>query len=502
MNDLFHQFAAGEAFTSGPKTLRPHQDRAVALIRQSLGKGNQTVVCSMPTGAGKTVTAADIIQRAQAKGNSVIFTAPAVSLIDQTVTAFEAQGIRDIGVMQANHPRTDRLAKVQVASVQTLARREIPNASLVIVDECHIRADVIDKLIADRKDVRFIGLSATPWRTNMGAVWQDLVVPITIRELIDAGLLSQFTAYAPGVPNLSGISVRGGEYVEKQLMDVMGDAKILGHVVQNWLEKGANRPTLCFGVNCAHAQELAASFQKAGIASAYVDAFTDTVERELINQRFRAGEVRVICSVRTMTTGVDLPVSCIIDAAPTMSEMLHIQKLGRGLRVNPGTEDLVIFDHAGNLLRLGMPDEISYEKLDVTPAGEKRKKGPAAEKLPKECANCGSLHSGMECPYCGHEKVIVSGVEVATGDLVQVGGKVVRATKQDKQRWFSAFLWISEKRSYNKGWAYHKFKAKFGIAPHHSLDRIACVPDQEIENWVKSQQDSWRRKQKNAEGAA
>lgn len=474
-----------EAFPKSAKTLRPHQDAAVNLIRQSFGKGNNTVVCTMPTGAGKTVTAADIIQKAQAKGNRVIFTAPAVSLIDQTVRAFEEQGICDIGVMQANHPRTDRLAGVQVASVQTLARREIPEASLIIVDEVHIRADVIDKLIVDRPDIRFIGLSATPWRRGMGLLWQDLVTPITIRELIDQGLLSQYAAYAPSVPNLSGVKVRAGEYVEAQLQEVMGEAKLMGHVVQNWLARGEDRPTLCFGVNCLHAKEMAAQFEKSGIASAYVDAFTDTVERELINRQFRNGEIRVICSVRTMTTGVDLPVSCIIDAAPTMSEMLHIQKIGRGLRVNPGTTDLVIFDHAGNLLRLGMPDEITYNELDKTPAGEKPKNGPKAEKLPSECGICSTMHTSLICPTCGNERKPVNKVEVAEGELAQISGKEKRATKEDKQLFWSMALWLDRDRRRGGKLAKGLYRGKFGVWPQGLRDEHKH-PDRDFFNYEKS----------------
>lgn len=306
-----------------PKTLRPHQAKAIDLLRQSLGKGNRRVVVAMPTGAGKTVTAAEIIKGALAKGKNVTFTAPAVSLIDQTVSAFLAQGIADIGVMQANHPRTNAAAKVQVATVQTLARREMPESSLVIVDEAHIRSEVIDRMMAARPDVFFVGLSATPWRKGMGLIWQDLVVPVTIGEMIDAGLLSKFTVFAPDVPDLSGVAVSKGEYVEAGLQRVMGDAKILGSVVGNWLERGERRPTLCFCVNRAHAAQVQAEFKAHGISAAYVDGDTDSVERSLINAQFRRGEYAVICSVRTMTTGVDLPVSCIIDAAPTRSEMLH-----------------------------------------------------------------------------------------------------------------------------------------------------------------------------------
>lgn len=489
MRDLFDH----EAQASQKKTLRPHQVRAIEMIRNSLARGNQTVVCSMPTGAGKTLTATKIIEMAQAKGNAVIFTAPAVSLIDQTVAAFRAEGIEDIGVMQANHPLTNPLARVQVASVQTLARREIPGASLVIVDECHIRAEVIDQLIAERPDVRFVGLSATPWRKGMGLVWRDLVVPVTIADLIEGGLLSKFTAFAPDVPDLSGVKVSKGEYVESQLAELMGEAKLVGHVVENWLAKGENRPTLCFGVNCNHAQEMAASFERAGVASAYVDAFTDTVQRGRINRKFRDGEVRVICSVRTMTTGVDLPVSCIVDAAPTKSEMLHIQKLGRGLRINPGTEDLVIFDHAGNLLRLGMPDEISYDRLDTSKPGERQDRKPSAEKLPKECSNCAALHTGKTCPFCGHERNPYSGIEGAEGELVQIRGKIKRATMEDKQRFYSMALHLDQSRGRGGKLALGLYKGKFGVWPR-GLDARPMPPDAAFYNYEKSRRIAYAKR--------
>ncbi|WP_449043745.1 DEAD/DEAH box helicase [Paracoccus versutus] len=489
MRDLFDH----ETQASQKKTLRPHQVRAIEMIRNSLARGNQTVVCSMPTGAGKTLTATKIIEMAQAKGNAVIFTAPAVSLIDQTVAAFRAEGIEDIGVMQANHPLTNPLARVQVASVQTLARREIPDASLVIVDECHIRAEVIDQLIAERPDVRFVGLSATPWRKGMGLVWRDLVVPVTIADLIEGGLLSKFTAFAPDVPDLSGVKVSKGEYVESQLAELMGEAKLVGHVVENWLAKGENRPTLCFGVNCNHAQEMAASFERAGVASAYVDAFTDTVQRGRINRKFRDGEVRVICSVRTMTTGVDLPVSCIVDAAPTKSEMLHIQKLGRGLRINPGTEDLVIFDHAGNLLRLGMPDEISYDRLDTSKPGERQERKPSAEKLPKECSNCAALHTGKTCPFCGHERNPYSGIEGAEGELVQIRGKTKRATMEDKQRFYSMALHLDQSRGRGGKLALGLYKGKFGVWPR-GLDARPMPPDAAFYNYEKSRRIAYAKR--------
>ena len=345
MRDLVSLACGGEEAASSKKILRPHQAASLDMLRLSLGRGNRRVVLQAPTGFGKTVVSAAIMEGALRKGRSVLFTVPRIALVDQAVAECEGQGIGSIGVIQANHPRTDRYARVQVASVDTLARRDLPEKpGVVIVDECHFGSRVIPQLMAAWPDVHFIGMSATPWARGMGLIWQDLVVAATTASLIEAGFLSRFVVFAPDVPDLAGVKVARGDYTEQGLAEVMGDRKLVGHIAQTWLERGEDRPTLAFGVNCAHARQIAAEFDRAGVATAYCDAFTDRVERQHIERQFRAGDVRVVCSVRTLTTGVDWPVSCIIDAAPTQSEMLHVQRIGRGLRINPGSEDCIAAD--------------------------------------------------------------------------------------------------------------------------------------------------------------
>jgi superfamily II DNA or RNA helicase len=103
-----------------PRELRPHQSNAINLLRSSLGQGNTRVVLQAPTGFGKSITAAKIIESALSKGKRILFTVPRLTLVDQTVLEFEREGINHIGVIQSDHPRTDSTAPVQVATVQTL----------------------------------------------------------------------------------------------------------------------------------------------------------------------------------------------------------------------------------------------------------------------------------------------------------------------------------------------------------------------------------------------
>lgn len=474
------------------KELRFYQRNAISALRSSIMAGNRRVVIVLPTGAGKTLIAANIVHGCLAKGGKAVFCAPMVSLIDQTIEAFEDEGLDHIGAIQADHARTDSTAPVQVASVQTLARRSLPDASVVLVDECHVYSGAISAWMKERPDLLFVGLSATPGRAGMADDWQDLVVGTTTRELIDLGFLSRFTVYAASKPDMSGVKITKGDYETAGAEGVMTDATLVGDVVQNYLTHGENRPTLGFAVSVAHAKRMAAEFTEAGIPSAYVEGFTDVLERREIQRQFRRGDLRVIWSVRTMTTGVDLPVSGIIDAAPTRSEMLHQQKIGRGLRINDDTPDLKIWDHAGNTLRLGFVTDLDWSEL---PKGAKAEKKKAEKKapLPKECANCATIMEPKvkTCPCCGEERKPPSGyVETAEGELIPINAEIAprKPSKADQQDWYSSLLWIANERKYSAGWASHKFKEKFGFWPGKTLKLVRWEASPEIRSWVKSRQ--------------
>lgn len=479
--------------TPQEKVLRPYQQTAIDLILASARQGHTRIVCQLPTGAGKTLIASRLVKSSRKKGNRVLFVAPSISLINQTVAAFEAECLTDIGVMQANHPRTNAAAMIQVATCQTLARRKSVEADLVIVDECHQRAKVTEEMMRQQPNVHFIGLTATPGAKGMGNLWEDLVVPCTINDLIGWRYLSQFTVYAPDNPDLTGVKIRNGDYHTEQTQKVMSKPTILASVVQTWLARGENRPTFVFAVSCPHARKLHEEFESAGVASLYIDSYTDMVERAAIERRFRDGEVRVVCSVRTLTTGVDWPVSCIVDAAPTKSEMLHVQKIGRGLRINPGTEDLLVLDHAGNSLSLGLVTDIAWEGLDDGKPNAARQK--PRKKLPKPCSKCTVLFTGTLCPNCGHQRQPIANVEEVEGKLVEITGSGTQPTKADKQKFYSMALWVERERNYKPGWRNFLHFERFKAWPKGLKDEPRA-PDNAFLNFVKSRQIAYAKRKK------
>ena len=213
-------------------------------------------------------------------------------------------------------------------------------------------------------DVPFIGLSATPWSRGLGKYYDDLIVAARTGDLIDTGYLSPFVVFAPSEPDLSDVRTVAGEYHQGELADACNTSPLVGDVIDTWLQRGEDRPTLCYGVDRAHAEHLQQRFIEAGVAAEYIDCFTENAERERIFRRFDAGTTRIICNVGTLTTGFDRDVRCIIDAKPTKSEILFVQTIGRGLRTANGKDKLIVLDHAGNHLRLGMVTDIHHEHLD------------------------------------------------------------------------------------------------------------------------------------------
>ena len=487
------------------KPLYDHQTRSITLLRQALRAGSKRPALQLPTGAGKTRVAAEIINMARAKGNRVIFTVPAISLIDQTARSFGEEGIRDVGILQADHPGTNPAMPVQIASIQTLARRQIPPAQLVIIDEAHRMSEfVTDWMGRDEwSKVPFIGLTATPWAKGMGRLYDRLIIGSTTQELIDGGFLSPFRVFAPSHPDLEGVKTVAGYYHEGQLSEAMQKGTLTADIVKTWLERGENRPTLCFAVDRAHAAAIQKEFQRAGVLCGYVDAYTELDEREEIRKQFASGELEVVCNVGVLTTGVDWDVRCIILARPTKSEILFVQIVGRGLRTADGKSDCLILDHSDTTLRLGFVTDIQHHQLHGGNMAENnsspQEKPPA---VPKECPKCHALKAAgvRKCPECGFEPSRQSEIEVVEGELIELDSRRAKKSNReydwdDKVRFISELRGLAHVKGHSDGWVAHKYRTKFGVWPNDPRVKYVApkAPSFDTMNWIKSQNIRWAK---------
>lgn len=473
------------------KTPRPHQSNAVAMLRASVARGALRPMLELATGAGKTFIATMIIRGALEKNPAarILFVVDATILIDQTVKAFYAEGLHSIGVIQADHPMTDASKPLQVASVQTLQRRKMPPADLVIIDEAHRQHAWLLDIMASEEwaKVPFIGLSATPWSKGLGNHFDALIKPISMQELIDLGFLAPFRVFAPAHPELDDIAVSKGDYATGQLSERMQDGELIADLVSTWQKLGEDRPTLVFCVDRAHARKVQDRFNMAGIGAGYIDAYTEPHERRRIHEQLERGDIRVVCNVACLTTGVDWEVGCIVLARPTKSEILYVQMVGRGLRVNEGMHDCIILDHADNALRLGMVTDIEHHELCTAKKGD-RKKSEKPLRMPKECGakDCNYVKPAgvRECPSCGFVPSRQSEIEEVEGVLVEMK-RPKSASKAEKHDFHAQLNTIRDETHRKSGWVANTYRKRFGVWPAGFPLHTRKTPTAETRRFVK-----------------
>lgn len=472
--------------------------------------GIRRLVVQAPTGAGKTKLSAAITLGAIQKNSSVAFCVPAIALVDQTVESFYAEGIRDIGVIQANHSMTDWSKPIQVCSIQTIQRRGFPQAKVVIFDEIHRLHEAHKSWLEhpEWQNVPMIGLSATPWTKGLGKYFNSLLVATSTQDLINQGYLSKFRVFSTGHPDLSDVKIVAGDYQENQLSQAMQKGELTADIVKTWMEKWGKDKTLCFGVDKAHAKSIQERFEFAGISCGYQDAETSPDERRDIKRKFHNGTYQVVSNIQTLTTGVDWDVRCLILARPTRSEMLYVQIIGRALRIAEGKEFALILDHSDSTQRLGFVTDIHHDQLD----DGKPNFGPTERKkpLPKECKKCSYLKPPRTpvCPNCGFKPEITSSLIEQDGELVEMSAnKRSKAkpsrpedwTENERKIFFSELKAYALMHEYKPGWAAMKYKEKFKEWPPRWFDGVpaATVISPTIALWIRSRNIAWHKSKKN-----
>jgi DNA repair protein RadD len=486
--------------------LYPDQKRAMSALGSAMHRSKR-VIFKLPTGGGKTVIAAKLAEIALKRGKRMCFVVDAISLIDQTVERFAQFGIHEVGVIQASHPATDYSQPIQVASIQTLSRRNVldyQHFDIVVVDEAHCQYKFLIEWMTRWSNIPFVGLTATPYAKGMGKHWHELVVGGTIADLIREERLSPYRIFAVSHPDLKGVKVRGGDYVESELSERMREGALVNRPVQHWLKHAKDLPTLAFCVDRVHAKFTQSEFEAAGISCAYVDAYTDREERQVIADKFHAGEYQVVASVGCLTKGVDWDVRCILLLRPTKSEMLYLQIIGRGLRKAEGKDYCLILDHSDTAMRLGFPEEVDEANV-VLDDGERGDTPERPQDPPqkKPCPKCKFLKPPKThaCPVCGFKPEPVHEGQTIDAELEELIPKAKRklnreTTPEQKGKFFAGLQGYADQKGFKKGWAAYQYKEKFGVWPNAYKDVQAQPPGDMVMAWVKHQNIKYAKRRK------
>jgi DNA repair protein RadD len=485
--------------------LRPYQEAVIADFDRTVATGQKRVILVAPTGSGKTIIGAAIINKYVARRKGVLVLAHRREIISQTSKKLHAHGIPH-GIIQAGvQPR--ELEDVQVASIQTLWKRavhtgrmDLPPAELLVVDECHhAPAETYRKIIDAYPDATLLGLTATPCRGDgrgLGGIFDAIVECPQVADLIEQKYLVKTRVYAPAAPDLKGVRVQAGDYVESQLADRMDQPKITGDVVTHWHKYGEGRKTVVFAVNVQHSIHLRDEFIKSGVRAEHIDGSTPKAERDASLARLASGEIQLITNCMVLTEGWDMPeVGCCILARPTRKMGLYRQMIGRVLRPAEGKPDAIILDHSGAVWRHGFAEDPVKWPLDPDRHAESPKHTARCESDSRsrllECSQCGAIRiAGEPCCACGFlPQRPPRPVAIGDGDLGLIeGGKVTPATYDaaTRMQWLAMLTTIANERGYKPGWAAVNFKEKFGTWPAWGTKVDPLMPTPECRSWVRS----------------
>ncbi|MEI6617259.1 MAG: DEAD/DEAH box helicase, partial [Cyanobium sp. ELA507] len=294
--------------------LRPYQLEAVQRVRLAFQEGHRAVLFVLPTGGGKTVVFSHIAEQAAQRGKRIAVLVHRVELLEQASRSLAAFGVEH-GLIAAGRSMNLR-APVQVASVQTLARRlpKLPADlfQLLIVDEAHhSNAGTWAAVIAHFKTARLLGVTATPVRSDgrgLGEFYSELVLGPTAAWLSEQGYLAEARVFAPPLGfSVKGLRKRMGDFDLNQAAGALGGSRILGDAVSHFRSHLLGRTAIAFCCSIAHSQAVAEAFMERGIPAAAIDGSMEAQQRRLLLERLGAGELQVLTSCSLIGEGVDVP---------------------------------------------------------------------------------------------------------------------------------------------------------------------------------------------------
>lgn len=389
-------------------SLRPYQRQAVDATLAHFRASDEAACIVLPTGAGKSVIIAELCRLARGR---VLVLAHVKELCEQNHDK-HAKLAGTAGLYAAGLGRKEHDARIVFGSVQSVAQNLkdfTEEHSLLIIDECHRLgnkdssqyAKVIGALTKSNPRLRVLGLTATPFRLDLGWVYERhargfvrseepkpfkrCVFEVSLRHLIEQGYLTRPTVVDAPIAQYDFSALRpdrSGHFRERDVNRLLVKRPRVTHaIVEQILELSAERyGVMIFAATVDHAKEIAGYLPAA--QTGLILGETSTPERDRQVTSFREQNLKYLVNVAVLTTGFDAPhVDLIAILRPTESVSLYQQIAGRGLRLSPGKTDCLLIDYAGNGISLFHPE-----------VGETRP-NPLNTPVPVTCPKCAFVNT-------------------------------------------------------------------------------------------------------------
>lgn len=394
-------------------TPRPYQQEALDAVNAALREREDNPAIVLPTGAGKSLVMALLIDQWLAKCPhlKVMVLAHRKELVEQN--SQELSGLNpeiDAGVFAASLRRRETLSSVTFASIDSVANRagDFPPQHVLLIDEAHripVKGEgkyrkFIESMRQRNPSMRVVGLTATPFRMSTGAICHrdhilnHVCYEAQVGNLIDSGYLSKIRTVEGehSSLNLDGVKKTAGEFNLKDLAIRVDKSEVVAEAVKDMTEKvrlGRRKSVIVFCIDVEHCKSVQRELRKFGVEAPYIVGKTPLKDREQLVEDFKGGRFQWLLSVDCFFEGFNAKrVDCVVMLRPTQSKGLWVQAIGRGLRLHPEKEDCLVLDYGENILRHGPIDSSEEDSPKLA-----------------TCGNCQNMFSRSirKCPCCGWE---------------------------------------------------------------------------------------------------
>jgi len=393
---------------------RQYQHEAIEAVHAHICTKETNPCVVIPTGGGKSVIMAGMIQKWKVPAPWVrgIILAHRKELVQQNAEKLLGSYPNgDIGVFSAGLGQYDYESSILFASIDSVFRKagEFQAFDYAFVDEAHrippsgegkYRTFLAGCKKFNQK-LRVIGWTATPFRINCGPIChkdhilQEVCYEAGITDLIDKGFLCRLRSKVGRCqPDLQGVRRNsGGDYIVKSLADVTNRSDIVANAVAETcriMVVERRRSAVFFCVDIEHCSRVSEELRKHGVYAPVITGKTKHEVRDRLIQDFKAQRIRAVCCVNVLTEGFDAPhIDCIVLLRPTLSPGLFSQMVGRGLRIHSQKNDCLVLDFAGCIDEHGPIDCLADGQAVVLAT----------------CTECRESFSRAirRCPQCGWE---------------------------------------------------------------------------------------------------